>query len=115
MGGACGGRRAGLRRGCYDAFDHVNVRGEVEEAVAIAVALPSARGALRARGRCTHVMHGCTRLAIDIASLQCQDGARRVFTGQADIACAGHGGGEGVAMRFFRSQTPWSVPICFYL
>ena len=33
------------------------------------------------------IMHGRSRMNIDLASLQCRDGARRVFTDEADIAC----------------------------
>ena len=37
------------------------------------------------RGRgCTQVAHGRSRMTID---LLCRDGAHRVFTNQADIAC----------------------------
>ena len=33
------------------------------------------------------IMHGRSRMTIHLASLQCRDGARRVSTDQADIAC----------------------------
>ena len=37
-------------------------------------------------GGCTQFVHGRSRMTIDPRTL-CREGARRVFTNQADIAC----------------------------
>ena len=42
------------------------------------------RGRAAAAGS-THVMHGRSCMAIAVASLQCRDGARRVFTDQGEL------------------------------